>query len=46
MILMYAEFIDDAAHFPIRVGQQRPQTVVDPLLLRLLLPLLKRNTHA
>jgi hypothetical protein len=44
---MYAEYIDDAVHLPFRVGQQRPQAVVDPLLLRLLLlSLLKRNTHA
>jgi hypothetical protein len=45
-MLVYAECIDDAVHFPIRVEQQRPQAVVDPLLLRLLLSLLKRNTHA
>jgi hypothetical protein len=45
-MLVYAECIDDAVHLPIRVGQQRPQAVVDLLLLRLLLSLLKRNTHA
>jgi len=46
MIMVYAGPIDDAVHFSIRVGQQRPQAVVDPLLLHMLLSLLKRNTHA